>query len=271
MRSILAGLCCLTLAASGAHAATSNASAQLGTLHFSVTDLDLTDGVTADYSLLQSVDGPAGNGRSVARFGAADVITVENRVEGPETFGAYVPVSALSAAAQARVTLVPGGATAEASAIKDNAFAESGALSSTGYLSSAPYAFTLELTANTALTITMDAATLASAGTVCGILGDFCGSAASFVSLSGRMRVAGEGTTESVLRSDAGFLSGSAFDAKTGLLTITLFNHQAFTNSGWLDTSVYSTASVVPEPETYALMLAGLALIAGLRRRRSVR
>jgi hypothetical protein len=271
MRSILAGLCGLTLAASAAHAATSNASAQLGSLHFSVSDLDLTDGVTAGYTLLQSADGPVGNGGSVARVGVGDAALIENRVDVPATFEDYAPIHALSAGAQARVSPVAGGTRAEASAVKDNGFAESAAYSFTGYLSSAPYAFTLDLAAHTSLTITMDASTLASAGTVCGIAGDFCGTAASYVSLMGRMRVAGEGEVESILRSDAGFLAGSAFDAKSGLLSITLFNNSAATNSGWLVTDVYASASVVPEPETYALMLAGLALIGGIGRRRGAR
>ena len=45
-------------------------------------------------------------------------------------------------------------------------------------------------------------------------------------------------------------------------------NHQAFNGKLQLSTYVYGTAPAVPEPETYAMMLGGLALLTAYARRR---
>lgn len=233
------------LAAAPAFAVTasSSASASLGAFSYSLLDLDTSDGINTSISFSSAVSAP---------FATATYLELpaNSYQTTTDTSGATtVTVSTASSLATATIstTLSAAGSTSPVSGNYGSFYAAASVPGSSG--------ISFTVTANTQVTFSALATVYAyTEGTT---------ATSSYASAAARFDIADYG---------GGSLSTSTSSPATlqQLLSFTLINSTATTFSGLLSASVVAVGSVsaVPEPETWALMLAGFGLLSAVARRR---
>lgn len=265
----------VSLASAPAFAA-SSASASIGPLSFQLIDLNPLDGVTPWITFAST-----GYDNFIYVQAQRSDLTLSDYSElGGASPWATASLTASAGAAQAAASIagtgVAHGSTLLASGSIGDFQAAAGNYALFNTAARAPYytsnAFTLS--ANTLLVISGTANVTASA---VGFLGFGANSAAANVELTVSGAGGGGGgyqiAADFISVSDSTYLGNESFNLATGrTLAVSFLNLTNGSLNGDLQLSVsaggVSHANPVPEPETYALMLAGLALIGKLVRRR---
>jgi len=270
------------VAAMPAHAtATSNAS--FGNLTITLTDLDLNDGVAPSLSF-----GPYGKPYvAVGTHGWGDDYISHEYSKAASTMGGTLSGQLTDPLSSAQVHLAAANTVAGFTSMSTSGQAAStpdGHGAYYGYASgSNPSARAFTLSANTRLTISV-AGALSTTTTIGYNLEADQGEYALASLLLGLTAYNQDGveTVDSRFYEmgsyfnvrDDGTTMGEHYDWN-GLLSVEYSNLSAFAANGYLDTAVaisgLSAVGAVPEPETWGMLLAGLALVGTVSRRRGQR
>ncbi|WP_229261901.1 FxDxF family PEP-CTERM protein [Duganella guangzhouensis] len=256
--------------------ASSSVSATLGNLHYTLIDLDPNDGITP--SIVFGNVGYTDRSSQTSTYAYDDANGVHskfNRAVAPSITSSVTqssPQYSMSASASGTSMLNSGVLSAYLQTSGDNKV-------SFDYDSTADFGvLQFTLSAHTAITFYADASVSAASSGLPS--GGYRNSALGIATLSGSF--GGNGTALSFFNEDARAsldqIVGSAgadlpvTDAKNQTLEFTYNNLLDIGIRGYVTSSVgtYATLAVlaVPEPETYAMLLAGLGLIGAIARRR---
>lgn len=246
------GLATLLIQSLPAHA-TSNANANLSNLQFTITDLDINDGIKSNLSWLESNNYILGSVRNQRDSNPQDLFYQRNN----NTFlPLYDSAEMLTAFALAAVN---GESHSDAGAIG----AGYSQTPDSRYNFGSGFGANFVLTAKSQLVITMDAST--EAKTTTGY--DFA-SAGAFLVANTVSPGWGNGYQD-YIRVNAG-LGQSSYSARQLVLTLVnpFSNSVNVSVSAYVDGLGFTDISAVPEPETYAMLMAGLGLLGFCARRK---
>jgi hypothetical protein len=269
---------------------------QISGLTLTVVDLDLNDGVAAAYwfdGSTSSGDPTLGYTNGLARtgLGGSNPNVMDSRIDSYANFLSPGFVSSAQNGTAAGVSVNSSGMqTSGAIALSGASFAST--VRSATQPIPGGYPYTLWVTPNTQLVVTAVATTFAAVSTGCNwqVATSLCGSVHAEASLSGRVIDGGvvSEILSSKISSDAGsgafytydqsglpmFVTGPNADQfgplnlSTSVLSITFTNNTTSARSEYLELESTVVAQAIPEPSTYALMIAGLAALSWAARRR---
>ena len=261
-------------------------------LTFQVIDLDPNDGIAASYRFDTQGGAPAGYTDALVTTGVGSGSVQNAPFNSTSNFLAPGIATSAQAGVVGSAQVGKGGLASEGAVTNYGAAVSSTVRTATQDVSTG-FPFTLWLAPNTALIASAYATTTASVNGGCSVYpSGLCGSVHTEAIMTGRVVSGGVITQvlQSGISSDAGVGTFLTFgfdglpvfdtgldavtygkkDKSSGLLSITFTNNSLFETSQYLQLDTVVAAQAVPEPATYALMLAGL-LGLGLtaRRRRS--
>ena len=259
-------------------------------LTFTVIDLDPNDGIAASYRFDTVGGAPAGYTDALVNTGTGNGSVQSVPFNSTTNFLAPGIATSAQPGVVGSAQVGKSGIASEGAVTAFGAGVASTVRTATQDVSIG-FPFTLWLAPNTALVASAYASTTASVNGGCGVYpSGLCGSVHTEAIMTGRV-VSGGVITDvltSSISSDAGVGNFVTFgldglplfdtglnavnngkkDKSSGLLSITFTNNSLFETSQYLQLDTVVAAQAVPEPGTYALMLAGLLGLGLAARRR---